>query len=68
MGKMVYNLLVLERNVPLMEKLLDQFQVGYYDWDKSKVFILHGCRLVNYTMLCDAETHKSIETALHNSV
>lgn len=65
--KMFYSVLVGEGFVSRMESLLNALRIGLNDWDKSKVFEYNGARLINYTIVCTAETYETIVNYLYEN-
>lgn len=48
-----------------LESLLNTFRIGLNNWDKSKVFEVQGHKLINYTIVTNEETFRSLTTEMN---
>lgn len=47
-----------------MESILNHYRVGLNNWDKTKVFNYNGVKIINYVIMCDADTYEAIKFAM----
>lgn len=58
--KNVYAVWVYEYEISKMDSVLNRFQIGVNDRDRSRVLDINGCKIVNYTIICDNNVFNSI--------
>lgn len=58
--KNMYNMMVYINDAEKFEKALNRLRIGLNDWDKTRVMILNGERVVNYTVICEQSVCESI--------
>ncbi len=59
-----YAMMVRENQTDAMERVLIRFRIGLNNWDKTRVLYFKGEGYVSYTILCTADTFKSIKAMM----
>lgn len=57
--KQIYAILVLEKQMDAIERLLNLYRVGLNDWTKCRVRRRQGA-YIKYCIMCTADTFESI--------
>jgi hypothetical protein len=65
MQKRVFTFLLEVEETEMFEKTLNIYRIGLDEWDKSKVFVIGYIDVVNYTVICDDLTAKSLTQTIN---
>lgn len=64
--KKMYTITVDINDTDKIEKALNMFKIGLNDWDKTRVMILNGQRVVNYVVICAEDVFNSIVNIMYS--
>ena len=63
--KKFYAMLVREDKTESMEKVLNKFQIGLNEWDRTRVLYSNGTGYVTYTIICTEDVYRSIRKIIN---